>query len=313
LHPAGAGTATALEHLMGPHTRFSVVVPAWNEEACLGACLASIAAQDYDGPVEVIVVDNNSTDATASVARAHGATVVFEGVQGVCAARQTGAVAASGDVVVSTDADTVFDPAWLSRIDARLRADPALVAVAGPCHWVDAPWWGRAYERLLFRGVGLIFRMTGTIIYASATNIAFRKAKWHGYDTSLTQGGDELDLIRRLRAEGPMAWDPCNRTLTSSRRLRAGLGYNLVVTAGYYYLGGYFLNRIFHRQVLGMAPAFRDTADGGVVTTAHGCVPGVTQVDPAEVPASPNTVVESAPARVDAGVDSGVDVEEPAA
>ncbi|EAP99018.1 glycosyl transferase [Janibacter sp. HTCC2649] len=255
---------------MGPLTRFSVVVPAWNEEACLGACLDSIASQDYSGSVEVVVVDNNSTDSTAEVARAHGARVVFEGEQGVCAARQAGADAAVGDVVVSTDADTVFDRAWLSRIDARLRSDPALVAVAGPCHWVDAPWWGRAYERLLFRSVGLLFRITGNIVYASATNIAFRKVKWHGYDTTLTQGGDELDLLRRLRSEGPMAWDPDNRTLTSSRRLRAGLGYNLVVTAGYYYIGGYVLNRVFRRQVLGMAPAFRDTADGEVVTTPHG-------------------------------------------
>lgn len=259
-------------------TRFSVVVPAWNEEACLGACLDSIAAQDYEGSVEVIVVDNNSTDSTADLARARGATVVFEAQQGVCAARQAGATAATGDVIVSTDADTVFDPAWLSRIDARLRSEPDLVAVAGPCHWVDAPWWGRAYERLLFRGVGLIFRMTGNIVYASATNIAFRKAKWQGYDTTLTQGGDELDLLRRLRTEGPMAWDPDNTTLTSSRRLEAGLGYNLVVTAGYYYIGGYLLNRLFHRQVLGMAPAFRDTSDGEAPKATSAPAIGLTSV-----------------------------------
>ena len=52
--------------------RYSVVIPAFNEQAYLGARLASLAAQDYPGAFEVIVVDNNSTDDTAAVSGARG-------------------------------------------------------------------------------------------------------------------------------------------------------------------------------------------------------------------------------------------------
>jgi hypothetical protein len=62
--------------------RISVVIPALNEQALIGSGLSSLAAQDFGGDVEVIVVDNGSTDATADIARAWGATVVKEPLRG---------------------------------------------------------------------------------------------------------------------------------------------------------------------------------------------------------------------------------------
>ncbi len=237
--------------------RFSVVVPAVNEEGGIGACLDSLARQDVAGGVEVIVVDNNSVDRTAAVAAAHGATVVFEPRPGVCWARQRGTEAARGDIVVSTDADTTFEPGWLARIDAAFRADPVRVAVTGPCRFVGGPRWGAAYTAVVFGVVHLVFVLTGRVIYASATNIAFRREAWTGYDTHLTQGGDELGLLRSLRSRGPVAFTPDNVTLTSARRLTRGLLYNVFVTCLYYYLLGYALNRIAGRRVLGTAPEIR--------------------------------------------------------
>ena len=237
--------------------RFSVVIPAVNEAGEIGRCLSSLAAQDYAGMYEVIVVDNNSTDATAVVARNHGAMVVFEQNPGVCWARQRGTDVARGDIVVSTDADTTFDPGWLSRIDQAFRREPSSVAVTGPCQFVAGPWWGTVYADLLFGIVHLSYRLTGRVFYVTATNIAFRKSAWSGYNTNLTQGGDELDLLRRLRARGPVIFDFGNPTFTSARRLRRGLTYNIFVTCFFYYLLGYGLNRMFGRRVLGTAPEIR--------------------------------------------------------
>lgn len=245
-----------MSHSTGP--RFSVVVPAVNEERYLGACLDSLAEQSTAGGVEVVVVDNNSSDTTAAVALARQATVVFEPQPGVCFARQAGTTAARGEIVISTDADTTFAPGWLARIDATFRDRPDLVAVAGPCRFVAAPWWGGIYTTLLFGIVHLFYLATGRVLYASATNIAFRRDAWSGYDTELTQGGDELDLLRRLRQRGRIAFDLGNPTLTSARRLRRGLFYNAVVTCFYYYLVGYALNRIVGRRVLGTAPEIRE-------------------------------------------------------
>jgi glycosyltransferase involved in cell wall biosynthesis len=237
--------------------RFSVVVPAYNESALLGACLQSLADQDFAGAYEVIVVDNNSTDETREIAKLHGATVVGELQAGVCWARQAGTVVALGEIIVSTDADTTFDKSWLSRIDQTFSTSPDFVAVTGPCRFLDAPWWGRLYAWLLFHAVHVISRVTGRVVYVSATNIAFRSSAFTGYDTGATQGGDELGLLRCLRSRGRIAFDLSNPSFTSSRRLRQGLLYNLAVTFLYYYVLGYCLNRLFRRPLIGTAPAFR--------------------------------------------------------
>ncbi|GAA3634344.1 glycosyltransferase family 2 protein [Microlunatus ginsengisoli] len=240
-----------------PAPRFSVVIPALNEAALLPATLHSLRGQRSASPFEIIVVDNNSTDATAQIARSFGVRVITETNPGVCQARQAGTLAARGEIVVSADADTVYPPDWLSRLDATFTAQPDAVAVAGPCRYADPPWWMRVFCRGLFAAVGRVYQATGRVGYATATNLAFRRFGFDGYDLNLTQGGDELDLLRRLRRHGTVLWDPSNTVTTSSRRQQRGLLYTLLVTLAVYYLLGYWLNRIFRRPVLGMAPPIR--------------------------------------------------------
>ncbi len=239
--------------------RFSIVIPALNEERYLADCLRSLAQQDFTGGVEVIVVDNNSTDRTAAIARSFGAVVVHEERAGVCSARQRGTALASGEIVVSTDADTTFDPGWLTRIDRALAQHPSCVAVAGPCRFsAGSPLWAASYPRVLFGAVALVRQITGHVFYVTATNLAFRRAAWPGYNTQMTQGGDELDLLRRLQRQGPVVFDRRNPTYTSPRRLNQGFAYNLVVTFFIYYLLAYWVNRVSGRPLLGTAPAFRN-------------------------------------------------------
>lgn len=237
--------------------RFSVVVPAHNEADLLAATLEALAAQDVGAAYEVLVVDNASTDATAEVARSYGARVVPEPRRGVCRARQTGVDAARGEIVASTDADTVPPPDWLRRLDATLRADPALVAVAGPCRYTDPPWWAAVFPPAFFVVVARVHARTGRLIYLTATNVAFRRAGFPGYDVRLTQGGDEVDLRRRLQAWGPVAWDGNNTVRTSSRRMDFGLAHTVVVSFGYHYGLNYALGRLLPRPPLGPAPAIR--------------------------------------------------------
>jgi len=149
----------------------------------------------------------------------------------------SGTALARGDIVVSTDADTVFAPGWLSAIDRVLTEHPDCVAVGGPCSFSGASsYWVKTYPALLFGTVALVYRLTGRVLYVTATNIAFRRAAWPGYDTQMTQGGDELDLLRRLRQQGPVFFDRQNPTFTSPRRLQRGLTYNLIVTFFLYYV-----------------------------------------------------------------------------
>ena len=241
--------------------RFSVVIPAWNEQDYIPECLESIRHQTFKGSVEVIVVDNNSTDDTSAVAAEHGAKVVFEPAQGVCKARQAGTEVATGEIVVSTDADTIFAHDWLERIDRYYTERPDIVGTVGGCHFVGAPWWCEPYEKTLFGGVNLYWKRFGRVVYGSAANLSFKRDVWPGYNTKLTQGGDEFDFIRRLQDIGPMSFTYENPVFTSSRRLRKGLLYTIFMTVFYHYLFTYWVNRLTGREVLGMSPPFRDPRD----------------------------------------------------
>ncbi len=237
--------------------RFSVVVPAHDEADVLGAALDALLDQDVDTAYEVLVVDNASTDATAVVARDRGVRVVAEPRRGVCRARQTGVEAARGELIASTDADSVVPRDWLRRLDAAFAADPTLVAVAGPCRYVDPPWWAAVFPPAFFVLVARLHATTGRLLYLTATNVAFRRDGFPGYDVRLTQGGDEVDLRRRLQAWGPVAWDARNVVATSSRRMDYGLAHTLLVSFGYHYGLTYALGRLVGRPVLGPAPAVR--------------------------------------------------------
>ncbi len=238
--------------------RFSVVIPCYNEEAYIGATLKSLSKQSYRGKFEVIVVDNNSTDKTAKIALKHGARVITENRTGVCWARQAGTEAARGQIVVSTDADTQFDKDWLKRIDQTFRDNKSIVGVTGPCRYPDGPWWGKFYTFVLFGAVGIRYRMTGKPFYITATNTAFKKSAWEGYDTALTQGGDEMYLLNQLQQKGKVMFEATNPTFTSSRRLNQGLFYTIFVSFFIYYLLAYNLNKRFDRTILGTAPAYRE-------------------------------------------------------
>ncbi|OGT30602.1 MAG: hypothetical protein A2W28_10845 [Gammaproteobacteria bacterium RBG_16_51_14] len=95
--------------------KYSIIIPAFNEEVFLPKTLASIgnAMREIPMPGEIIVVDNNSTDGTAAIPGRYGARVVFEPKNQISRARNTGARAANGRYLLFLDADTIISPALL--------------------------------------------------------------------------------------------------------------------------------------------------------------------------------------------------------
>ena len=100
----------------------SVVIPAFNEKDYLGQTLAGLdrsrvsLLNGKNIAAEIIVVDNNSSDSTADIARDFGATVIAETEHNVAKVRNSGASSASGDILVFVDADTVVPDDLLIRI-----------------------------------------------------------------------------------------------------------------------------------------------------------------------------------------------------
>ena len=110
----------------------SVIVPVKDGAAALDRCLAALDAQDYPGLVQVVVVDNASTeDVGAAVAGHSSVALLREERRGSYAARNTGLAAATGEVLAFTDADCEPDPAWLREAVTCLRAAPPAAMVGG--------------------------------------------------------------------------------------------------------------------------------------------------------------------------------------
>lgn len=109
----------------------SVVIPAYNAAAHLEQCLSALSRSTCS-PHEIIVVDDGSTDASCQVAQRHGARVVaLDGNRGPAYARNRGAQAAEGDVLVFIDADVCVHEDTLARIAAAFAQDPDLSALMG--------------------------------------------------------------------------------------------------------------------------------------------------------------------------------------
>ena len=246
----------------GNNPIISVVIPAHNEEKFLSACLASLEQQDFSGIYEIIVVDNASTDKTADVAKKFGAIVVYEPRKGVCFARQRGVEAATGKIIISTDADCVLPKNWIQNYVQAFRSERALVAASGPFVFGPIPKWGQLYSRLLFYIVNYFYKRSGKIKYVGASNFAFLKSSWEkigGYNTGLAQGGDELDLFKRLHKQGKAVYLHDNKIQTSSRRLKKGFVYSVVVSLFFYYVLDYSIATfITGRSLFGHYPAMRE-------------------------------------------------------
>jgi glycosyltransferase involved in cell wall biosynthesis len=109
----------------------SVVVPSYNRSAVLPLCLRALAKQTYT-PIEVIVVDDCSTDDSAQLAYAEGATVLCTPTNsGAAAARNLGASHASGQFLLFVDGDIALEPEAVANAVSTLQSDPGLGAVGG--------------------------------------------------------------------------------------------------------------------------------------------------------------------------------------
>ena len=178
--------------------KISVIVPAFNEEKLIVDSLRCIrtafGAFDRLGwERELIVCDNNSTDRTAELARAAGATVVFEPVNQIGRARNRGAEAATGDWLVFIDADSYPSPGLFGEVAAAIQTGRCL---AGGC-FVRLD--GRQFPtRLIVQVWNVISRITrwaaGSFIFCEAA--AFRRVGGFNLDLFVTE---EIDLSKRFK------------------------------------------------------------------------------------------------------------------
>ena len=183
---------------MNRAVELSVIVPAFNEEKLLAASLQALksaarAFTDAGLEWELIVCDNNSSDRTAEIARAHGAKVVFEAVNQIGRARNAGASAASGQWFLFIDADC--RPSFELLNDVATLARRSDVLLAGATVALDEASLGARFVCGLWNTASRLRRLVaGSFILVRAS--AFREVG--GFDLQFF-AGEELDLALRLQ------------------------------------------------------------------------------------------------------------------
>jgi succinoglycan biosynthesis protein ExoA len=127
----------------------SVIVPARNEAASIVACVKSILSQEVPGGLEVVVADGMSTDGTASLARAAGATVVDNPRRSTPAGLNAAFAAARGEVIVRFDGHAEMSAGYIAACLRALEEEPGAVNVGGWSRIEGNGPWGRAVAAAL--------------------------------------------------------------------------------------------------------------------------------------------------------------------
>lgn len=210
--------------------KLAFVIPAYNEEALIGKCLASVQAEiaRSGAPADVIVVNNASTDRTGEIARSFaGVTVVDEPKKGLVNARDAGFAASAGyDLIANIDSDTIVPEGWLDVVMREFEADPKLVCLSGPYVYYDMGRFNRMLISAFYVLTYAIYLLNRFVLRVGSVvqggNFVFRRAAWEsvgGYDRSIQFFGEDTDVAVRLSRVGHVKWTYALKMKTSGRRL----------------------------------------------------------------------------------------------
>src|SRR5882724_9230151 len=120
----------------------SLIIPAYNEEKYIGTCLEYVIKNSNGRFLEIIVVDNASTDSTAEIVKKYeGVKIVHENRKGLTRARQCGFENAQGDILAYLDADTRMPAGWVETVIEEFNKNDNLVCLSGPAFYYDISKW----------------------------------------------------------------------------------------------------------------------------------------------------------------------------
>src|SRR5262245_3302736 len=152
----------------------SIVIPTLQEGKYLSRCLASLAKQSYAN-CETIIVDGGSNDETLIIAREFGARILTAPGLTMVAARQIGAEAARGEIIVGADADTSYPENHIACVVEHFARHPDIVAVGGVGVFEPEPWWCHRIWIATYTVYATIYRLTGLVAYVAASNLSYRR------------------------------------------------------------------------------------------------------------------------------------------
>lgn len=225
--------------------KLSIVVPAFNEEKYIANCLEALEKYLPSEVIEIIVVDNASTDKTAKIAKKFKQVkVVKEKKKGVSYARQKGLMEAKGKYVAFIDADTQITPNWYKQVKKELSKKD-VVCLSGPSYYYDFSRIKNMNIKLYWKFVvKTAYKVTGYVIQEN--NFIVKKdilLSIGGFDTNIRFYGDGADIGKRLSKVGKVKFSNKLIVFSSARRFNKEGFYKV----GAKYAANYLSKAIFDK------------------------------------------------------------------
>ncbi len=202
--------------------KVSVIVPVYNEEKHIEACLRSLVNQKVE-PYEIIVIDNNCTDNTINIVKKYPVKIIKENKQGITHARNRGFDSARGDILARCDADSILPPSWTKKIIDNFKKYN-IDALTGPASYHDLRAVdGMQVVRRYLDFMKLVQNNKETLF---GPNMAITKSVWEKVksDTCIddTKVHEDVDLaIHILKRGGIIRRDNKLLVSISTRRARS--------------------------------------------------------------------------------------------
>ena len=212
----------------------TVMIPAYNEEKNILYTLQSLCLTSTKRVIEIIVVNNNSTDNTESIVKACGVRYINETVQGITAARNAGLGAARGKYVLNADADVLYPPDWIDEMVLPLELQNDICVTYGRFAFLPSNNTGRLYY-FIYENIADLARYLNRRFKDEAVNVygfnfAFRREQgmavdWFNHPKDANEDGwmalklrdKSFGRLFRVVVPSAMVW-------TSDRRLQSDGG-----------------------------------------------------------------------------------------
>ena len=230
---------------MKENLKISLIIPAYNEEKYIGACLEHVIKNSNGKFYEIIVVDNASTDKTAEIAKKYpNVRVVQENNKGLTKARQRGFIESRGNLLANIDADTRMPKGWVEQIIKEFKKDENLVCLSGPYTYYDVSKWKSFLVKIYWILAIPIYWIVGYM--ATGGNHVIKKEtleKMNGFDTTIELFGEDTNTARRASKYGKVKFKLDFLMPTSGRRMNNGG----VLKTVHDYMSQFFSEAIRHK------------------------------------------------------------------
>ena len=201
---------------------FTIIVLAYNEEKTIRECIKSLKKQTSKN-FEIMVVNNNSTDRTAEIAKKEVKNVILEKRQGYIYAFNAGAKKAKGEFIAAADADSIYPRDWLEKAEKWIRKKPEIAGVYGSTKFHDAPGIVSFFSNVIFSMFLRFTKLLGQTNTPGYNFIMRRRAYYAagGYNPRRYAGIQfDFELGNRMAKKGSVILDTSNVVQTSARRFK---------------------------------------------------------------------------------------------